>query len=290
MVRSNKVDAAITVHAVQDSRYIGGKPPAGIDPDGIPDLAGYVRGMQRTTSELALATERGEPLLLGWRHGRGTVTLFTSDFDGDWSGDWKEWKDRSKLWHAVVKQTLSPMPPPEVSLDAQVVDGELRLRYSILDSLRNPRNNLRVEGQVTRPDGVQVSVELDPMGPGRYGTSLPGELQGGYLASVAAVKQRAGTVDASGGVIPGGTVHASTGSVASAESRAGTLNLALLERLASETGGRMNPEFAQVLEEGVDTRKVRVDSWLPLLWAALALFFVDLAIRRLRIPRFGSSG
>ncbi len=288
VVRSNKIDANIEVHAVEDSRYIGGKPPKGIDPEMIPDLAGYVRGMQKTTSELALATERGEPLLLGWRHGRGTVTLFTSDFEGDWSQEWKEWKDRSKLWHAVIKETLSPLPPPEVELDARIVDGELRLRYSILDSLRNPRNNLLVEGQITRPDGEQLGVSLQPTGPGRYGATLPGALEGGYLASVAAVNRRAGSVDASGGVIPGGTVRASAGSTSSAESRAGTLNLALLQRLASETGGRMDPEFAQVLEEGVDTRQVRVDSWLPLLWAALVLFFVDLAIRRLRVPRFGS--
>jgi len=33
-------------------------------------------------------------------------------------------------------------------------------------------------------------------------------------------------------------------------------------------------------------RRIRVDSWARLLWAALALFIADIAVRRLRIPRW----
>ena len=280
VVRTNKIEQRIAVHAVDDSRFL-----EGIETEAIPDLDGYVRSRQKTTSELALATEHGEPLLVSWRHGRGVVTLFTSDFGGEWSTLWGEWKQRSALWHAVVRETISPLPVPEVSLTGAVVEDELRLDYSILDALKNPRNNLLVEGEVTGPDGEATVVLLDPSGPGRYSVSVPLSGPGGYNASVAASGRVHSTLDASGGSIPGGSIQCSVGTPASVETRAGTLNLALLQRLADWTGGQLAPDIATVLEEGVETRRVRIDAWVPLLWAALVLFLTDVAIRRLRLPR-----
>ena len=281
VVRSNKIDTRIDVHAVDGSRFL-----AGIDGSKIPDLQGYVRSRQKTTTELALATERGEPLLVSWHHGRGVVTLFTSDFDGPWSAEWADWKQRSAFWRGVIRETLSPLPAPDVGLEARVVDGELRLSYSILDTLKNPRNDLTVAGRVTGPDGVSQAVSLAPAGPGRYSVSLPVTEAGGYMASVDSVQRRAGALEASGGVVPGGAVRASAGTGHPAETRAGTLNLPLLRRLAEVTGGQLSPGFADVLEEGVEMRLARIDSWPPLLWAALVLFGIDLAIRRLVVPRW----
>jgi len=280
VVRTNKIEQRIGVHAVDDSRFL-----EGIDTEAIPDLDGYVRSQQKTTSELALATEHGEPLLVSWRHGRGVVTLFASDFGGEWSALWSEWKQRSALWHAVVRETISPLPAPEVSLSGVVADGELRLQYSILDALKNPRNNLLVEGVVSGPGDQATNVVLDPSGPGRYSVAVPLFGVGGYNASVAAAGRKQSALDASGGSIPGGSIQCSVGTPAPVETRAGTLNTALLQRIADRTGGQLSPTFGDVLDEDVETRRVRVDAWVPLLWAALALFLTDVAIRRLRLPR-----
>jgi len=281
VVRTNKIEQQFEVHAVDESRFL-----EGVDTDTIPDLEGYIRSLQKTTSELALATERGEPVLVSWRHGRGIVTLFTSDFGGEWSTAWADWDQRHTLWRTVVRETLTPQPAPEVSLSGEIVGDELRLEYSILDALKNPRNNLVVEGVVTTPGGLRSTVDLQPSGPGRYAASVDANEVGGYLASVAPVGRREGALDASGGSIPGGAVQRSIGTVPPRETRAGTLNIPLLQRLADETGGLLEPDFAQVLEDGVDTRRIRVDSWERLLWAALILFIADIAVRRLRIPRF----
>ena len=282
VVRSNKVEQQIAVHAVEESRFL-----TGVDTESIPDLQGYIRAQQRTTSELALATERGEPLLVGWRHGRGTVTLFTSDFDGAWSTAWKDWEQRTRFWHGVLRETLSPLPAPDVDLDCGIVHGELRIDYSILDPLKNPRNDLVVEAVVTAPDDSRAGVVLQPSGPGRYQAVVPVTGDGGYLVAVEPTGRRHGTLDASGGTVPGSAIQRSVGSPPPAEARAGTLNRALLQRLATETGGTLDPDFAAVLEDGVDTRQVRVDSWERLLWAALLLFVVDVGVRRLRVPRLG---
>jgi Ca-activated chloride channel homolog len=281
VVRTNKIEQQFQVHAVDDSRFL-----EGVDTETIPDLEGYIRSLQKTTSELALATERGEPVLVSWRHGRGIVTLFTSDFGGEWSTAWADWDQRNILWRTVIRETLTPQPAPLVDLTGEIVDGELRVEYSILDALKNPRNNLVVEAVVTAPGGGQSVVALVPSGPGRYAAAVPAVETGGYLASAAPVARRQDTVDASGGSIPGGSVQRSVGTPPPRETLAGTLNLPLLQRLADETGGRLSPDFAQVLEDGVETRRIRVDSWPPLLWAALALFLADIAVRRLRIPRW----
>ena len=281
VVRTNKIEQKFEVHAVDESRFL-----EGVDTESIPDLEGYIRSLQKTTSELALATERGEPVLVSWRHGRGIVTLFTSDFGGEWSTAWAEWDQRNALWRTVVRETLTPQPAPEVSLVGAIVGDELRLEYSILDALKNPRNNLLVEGVVTTPGGQRSTVDLRPSGPGRYAAVVAAPEVGGYLASAAPVGRREGALDASGGSIPGGSVQLSIGTGPPRETLAGTLNVPLLQRLADETGGRLSPTFAQVLEDGVDTRRIRVNAWEPLLWAALILFIADIAVRRLRIPRF----
>lgn len=279
VVRSNKIDQHIEVHAVDDSRFL-----AGIDVDEIPGLLGYIRSQQRTTSELVLATERGEPLLVHWRHGRGAVTLFTSDLDGVWSEPWGSWPQRRALWRAVVRETLSPLPAPDVALDAEIVGDQLRIHYSILDALKNPRNDLEVEAHVHGPAGTARRVRLDPSGPGRYATTVAADEPGGYLVTVDAVERASGRAEASGGAVPRAKIRASAGTPPPAETRAGSLNLALLEQIASETDGTMRPDFEEVLARDVASRQVRVDAWAPLLWAALVLFGLDIAIRRLRLP------
>jgi Ca-activated chloride channel homolog len=284
VVRSNTVEEQIAVHGVEDSRFL-----EGIDIESIPDLEGYIRAQQRTTSELALATERGEPLLVGWRHGRGTVTLFTSDFDGAWSQRWKDWPQRATFWRGVLRETLSPLPAPDVDLKCEIVSGELRMVYSILDPLKNPRNDLLVSGIVTGPDGSRSAVQLQPSGSGLYRAELPATADGGYLVAVEPTGRRHGTLDASGGTVPGSAIQRSVGPPPPVEARAGTLNLALLSRLANETGGQLQPGFDAVLSDGVDVRRVRLDVWERLLWVALLLFVVDVGVRRLRLPRLGSS-
>jgi len=169
-----------------------------------------------------------------------------------------------------------------VALEADVVEGQLRIEYSILDALKNPRNDLAVEARIHTPDGTEQVVPLPPAGPGRYAAAVPATEGGGVLVIVDAVERVQGAVDASGGAVPGATIRTSAGTTAPPETRAGSLNLAVLSRLASETGGRVEPSFAEVLQQDVANRKVRVDAWAPLLWAALVLFGVDIAIRRLR--------
>lgn len=273
VMRTNKVDETFRVHAVPGSRFL-----AGVDTRGIPELRGYVRSHQKAGSELALATERGEPLLVAWRFGRGAVTAFTSDVAGPWSGAWKGWPGRRALWRQVVKETLAPPPPPRLSLTAEVEGEEARVVYSALDLLGAPLNDLIVEGRATGIEGGTTGLAFTAIGPGRYGATLALPPGSAFLVEVAA----SGGPGAAG--VAGAELRLSVAAEHPEETRGGTLNLGALEALARATGGRISPSLDVVLHQGVEVREVQVERWRPLVWLALALMLVDLSIRRLRIP------
>ncbi|MCK6530840.1 VWA domain-containing protein [Myxococcota bacterium] len=272
VMRTNKVDETFRVHAVPGSRFL-----AGVDTRGIPELRGYVRSHQKAGSELALATERGEPLLVGWRFGRGAVTAFTSDVAGPWSGAWKGWPGRRALWRQVVKETLAPPPPPRLSLTADVEGGEARIVFSALDLLGAPLNDLTLEGRATGIGGGTSALAFVAVGPGRYGATLALPPESAFLVEVAAVGAGAAGV-------AGAELRLSVAAEHPEEARGGTLNLGALEGLARATGGRISPSPDEVLRQGVEVREVQVERWRPLVWLAFALMLVDLSIRRLRIP------
>ena len=56
---------------------------AGLDLDAAPFLLGYVMTRPKPTSEVILATEKGDPLLVWWRYGLGMTVAFTSE-DASW--------------------------------------------------------------------------------------------------------------------------------------------------------------------------------------------------------------
>jgi hypothetical protein len=70
----------------------------------------------------------------------------------------------------------------------------------------------------------------------------------------------------------------------SEEIRAATFNPQLLRSIAERTGGRWNPEPAEIFAQAVPLRVDRVPRWPPPLWAGLILLILDLTWRRIRLP------
>jgi Ca-activated chloride channel homolog len=277
VTRTNKVNKDFAVHPVVGSRVLTGIPKGAT----YPSLAGYVRGEQRAGTELSLATADGHPVLVSGRNGRGVITMFTSDVGGPWSAAWPEWEHHGTLWEGVIEAMLRPSPPERSSLSATRLDDRVRLQFDAVDAMRNPRGDLLVEAVLHRLDGSRETTQLLPVGPGRYGGSLPLPDSGASLVGVAAVGI---TGEEGGGLPPGGELSLSVTRPPSEEIRAATYNPQLLRGIAEQTGGIWNPRPAQILEATVPKRVDRESRWPPPLWAGLILLVIDLAWRRLRIP------
>lgn len=277
VMRTNKVEERFRVLPVEDSRFL-----SGVNLKNIPDLLGYVRSRQKAGSELALATSRGEPLLAGWRFGRGAVTAFTSEITGPWSASWKAWPERASLFRQMIKATLVPPPPQETALTVQVHGQEARLLYSVLDGMGAPLSDLLVVGSLVRgPSTPESPLVFLPVGPGQYEASLSMEPGAAALARVWHQGKAGSTVPG----LPGGERVVSVAPGPPEESRGGTVNLLALQQLAKTTSGIFSPSPSQVMNTAVDTKEVKVERWRPLLWLAFGLLLLDLALRRLRLPR-----
>lgn len=273
VTRTNKVEQEFAVQAVVGSRLLGklGDAPS------IPPLTGYVKGEQRAGTELALATDDGHPVLVGGRHGRGAVTLLTTDVGGPWSEAWRSWKEHRQLWDGVLEALLRPEPPDRLDLQAIVRGDQVELVFDALDPLRNPRGDLLVEAVLNGADG-QRRLALPPVGPGRYGATV-GIADGPTLIGVAAV----GTLG-TGPSAPGGELLASVMPQPAEEVLAGTFNPQALRRIAERTGGRFDPAPAECFAAERGLVIERIERWRWPLLVAFALLLLDLLWRRARWP------
>ena len=97
---------------------------ADIEFDDAPFLLGYVMTRPKPTSELILATEKGDPLLSWWRYGLGMTVAFTSDAKSRWAAEWLSWPGYSKFWAQVVRHAMRKSDAKGVFVQVDQKDGK----------------------------------------------------------------------------------------------------------------------------------------------------------------------
>ena len=293
-----------------------------LSPSELPALNGYVVTTPKPTAEVALWSERGDPLLASWQYGLGRVAAWSADAGPAWSSEWLAWPRFGQFWSQIVRWTLAP--PEQGDLRVLVrqrghvdltppapLPSEGRGEPAQPTTGAPPSLTGRGDGGVGRPTEVQVRVEalredgsfldraptearIRPPSQAR-GTTVtrlplaqvaPGRYEGSFLAREPGVY---GVEVAQ--QLPGGAERRElAGVVVPADpehAHAGT-NSALLGRLAHETGGRLLQDARQAFARDASVRAAvqgeRWDSLAPLLAAlALLLFPLDVAARRLRL-------
>jgi uncharacterized membrane protein len=250
--------------------------PALPDFGAAPPLEGFVTTTPRQTAQILLQAPDGSPLLAAWQHGLGRSLAWTSDFTGRWAADWIEWEEFPRLAAQLVNWTLPTETPGGLSMQAGVTGGELTLTARAEDEAGEARTGLVMVAELLGADGAGTPVELREVRPGEYRAAVRDVPAGAYLVQLVAR-------DAAGealGALTGGAVVP-----LSAEYRAQTANPALLEELVRTTGGRMQPEPAAVFAPNDGSRGAVREIGLPLLWLALLLLPLDIAMRRLMLER-----
>ena len=233
-----------------------------------PPLRGYVLVRPKTTSQIPLEIGPGDPLLATWQRGLGRATVWTSDATTRWSANWIGWDGYIDFWGRVVRDVLPPSldAPPEVRFDG----GALDIRFDAdvpLDAVAH--------ATVRDASGEVVTVPLQRTAESTFRGRLPVAVEGAYWVAVQ-VEDADGTLaSGSGGVVAG---YADEFAFRQPDPL-------LASDLADATGGRVGPVAAEVYDPAPARGAAESDLWPWLVGVALALFLLDVALRRLVLGR-----
>jgi Mg-chelatase subunit ChlD len=250
----------------------------GIDFASAPFLYGYVRTELRPTAELWLSTERGEPLLATWRHGLGRAGAFTSDARARWAVEWLRWDGYSRFWVQTVRHLMRTDAAAPFAMNVTPepgTDGDgFRITLDALDPAGEFVTQASGRVLVLDPTGERRTVDLAPAGPGRFTVRVPAPARGNHHFDI--------RLDSP--AFPDGAVRAYAAAAPSFpdEYKLAPPDLALLQRLATATGGQLNPaDLSALLAADPRTARHEHPLWPWLSAAALLAFLLDVALKRL---------
>jgi uncharacterized membrane protein len=231
---------------------------------------------------------RKMPLLVTENYGRGRTAVLAT------SGSWR-WQmnlpvgdpTHTLFWQQLLRWLVTDSPGHVVSsIPSQVLldDGRVSLSAEVRGEDFQPVVDARVEAHIVGPGGLAARLEMTPVPemPGSFQAEWTAEKSGSYLTEVTAQR---GSAQIGRDVLTFQRVDGV------AENFHTEQNRDLLDRLASQTGGRYwraqdlskLPEEISYSEAGVSTRETR-ELWnMPALFLALLLLrFAEWLVRRRR--------
>ncbi len=248
----------------------------GIDLDQAPFLLGYVATRPKSTAEVFLVSDRGDPILVSWRYGLGKSVAFTSDAKARWAADWLEWSGYGKFWTQLVRDTMRKTTSGNFLSKIELHKGMAHLTIDAIGENGEFLNELQNDVTLILPDLTKRKLQVSQTAPGRYEADFPVKEVGPYFVRI--IQKRNGDL-----------VNSQvTGTVVSypEEYLIHNADEELLKRLASVSGGKFNPAADEVFRAVENPIPVRLHLWPYLLTIAACLLIADIALRRVDLLRF----
>ena len=216
-----------------------------------------------------LETQGNDPVLAVGRYGLGKTVAYTGDDGRRWSGPWAARSDFAKFLLQAVRWSLpaSQQGPLEVSAG---LDGLQRLEVTARVSPELAPQGL--VGALMSPDGHSQPLDLVQMAPDRYEVHSEFHGSGTFVLSLS-------TPDGSLRVTQPVSLQRSQ------ELSGGPIQEELLKRAASLSHGRYQPEPSEVFRQPQHGPTFYRDLQAPLLQCCLLLLLLEVAVRRLPLPR-----
>jgi len=259
----------------------------GVDMSSAPFLHGYVATkMKPAPAQEILASEVAEPILARWHVGLGWSLAWTSDVKNLWAVEWLRWPGYGQFWGQLVREHMRQKRRQQYDMRAEIdpASGHVKASIDAIGGDDRFQNGLDAKMVVTgpQPNGEVRKVPMRQTAPGRYESDFPLERFGSFLLHASLEK---GVDDGKGGQ-KSVQVAESFGHVTNPYPReylALAPDLVTLSRTALVTGGRMDPEPKQVFDPAGESIRYHQDLWSRFIGAALAIYLLDLLIRRVRI-------
>jgi uncharacterized membrane protein len=245
----------------------------GVDLSHAPPLKGRTATVLKDTALEVIATDEEDPLLAFWPIGLGRVAVFASDVKDRWAANWITWRGYGPFFSSVIR-AVERRQSPAAALD--VVPGPIRgntrsivVGLEARDASGRYRDLLRPRVQVATSAGRSTDVALRQVMPGRYEATIVADAR----QRLTFTATEPGQMATSRAILPDGA----------AEYRFRPPDEGLLRSIASGTGGLWMPTPAALGSLAGDSRTDRRPLAAPLILVALALWFVDLLLRRIRV-------
>jgi Ca-activated chloride channel homolog len=259
----------------------------GIDMGAAPYLHGYVATkMKPPPAQEILQSEIAEPILARWHVGLGWSLAWTSDVKNLWAVEWLRWPGYGQFWGQLVREHMRQKKRQQYDMACAIdpATGHVKASIDAIGGDDRFQNGLDAKLTVSgpQPTGEKKNVPMRQTAPGRYESDFPLERFGSFLLHASLEKA---VEDGKGGV-RNVQVAESFGHVTNPYPReylALAPDTVTLSRAAIVTNGKMDPAAKEVFDPAGETIKYHQDLWSRFIGAALAVYLLDLLVRRVRI-------
>ncbi len=236
----------------------------GVGMESAPPLHGYVKFIARPTADLLLNADQRDPLLVRWQYGLGRSAVFTSDAKSRWAARWVGWEGFDKFWANLFRDLLPHAQVGEATVKYNSANDELVVDYRLGRDVEEPAviPDIFVFGQ----NGFQRPVKVDKVAEGAFRGRVRVS-QGRGLFRVRPLEESR--------AFPEVGVYLQEQELADYGS-----DERLLRQIAEFTGGRFNPNPADVFDAGGRAVASTMRLWPGLLAAAILLNIVELVLRK----------
>jgi Mg-chelatase subunit ChlD len=286
--RSAAVEEYFQPKVVQPADFL-----RGVDVGGAPFLHGYVATkMKPPPAQEILTSELSEPILARWHVGLGWTLAWTSDVKNLWAVEWLRWPQWGQFWGQLVREHMRQKRRQVFDMRAEIDPATGHVK-AVLDAVGGDDRfengldaNLTLTGPVAagaeRGSGETRKVPMPQTAPGRYEADFPLDRYGSFLLHASLEK----LIDDTHGNLKSATVAESFGHVTNPYPReylALAPDVPTLARAASATGGALDPSAASIFDPAGEVIRYHEDLWPRFVGGAIALFLLDLLVRRVRI-------
>ncbi|HEX9452240.1 MAG TPA: VWA domain-containing protein [Burkholderiales bacterium] len=249
---------------------------ADVDFERGPELKGFVLGQPKRFAEVVLEAKDHQALLVRSHYGLGESIAFLSDVKNRWAVDWLAWPGYGKLWAQVVRESMRRDTGEELALRVAREGHSAVVTLTALTPEGKYRDDIAPKVRMSAPDATSAVSQLRQIGPGKYQAriALQASTAGSYVFDL---------VDTPG-LTPQALAQTGTRSLFygySDEYRDVGPNIGLLRALCERTGGKFAPQMEDVFARQGDGGVVSKPLWRYFAAIGLALFLLDVALRRI---------
>jgi Ca-activated chloride channel family protein len=242
----------------------------------LPPLLGYVTTELKPRASLDAYVDRQgrrDPVIASWRYNAGKTLAVTTDASGRWSGPWIARNTFTPVWNRILTW-MTPETAAEQKIDVALGYQAGRLRVKLTDYSDSAGfGSHLVTAMVTHPDGSHTQTALGEEAPGELAGAIDAATPGTYYIEVKSTDSKATPLPPLAYTVSGAVT---------AELPRPEPNYAILEQLASATGGRLNPSYSDVeITRPTVERRQSLDAYLVVV--AMILLIGEALLRRLTV-------
>ena len=246
---------------------IGAVSPILANISALSPLHGYISTTAKPRADVVLQSDTEEPILAAWQYGLGRAVAWTTDVSDRWARNWLASGEGETLLRNAVSWTLRRQGDGNAMLEATAngKDCVLTLTSPISDNIT------AAKGVLADADGTTHTLDFHASAPGTFRAEVANLPPGAYVAGITLNSPDGESLT---------TLGVSVSYSPEYDMRHEERGLALLTKIAEITGGR-------VLQTAEDIyRPIETDAFTSvsianeLLWTALILLLLDIALRR----------